>query len=188
MVTQIMSSQHKRFWPSLLDRLLAEENEGRVDHFIDTRTLHKTVEENLETLLNTTDLRSVLEVKSTMDKTTTLDAFDNVSASVVNYGVPDMIGRVVSGIHAWELQQGLAEAVSNFEPRISHETDQKKLVEVVVSEQQPRSKQDSRIEIGADSDLTLNIAGRVHGTPEYEVLQISTHVNELAGNTDVTIE
>jgi len=178
-----MAKRHERFWPSLLDRLDSEADaKSRDQHFVDPTTLRVSVAESLEMLLNTTCLEATLVAAGEGD----LSDFPEVQASIVNYGVPDIVGRILSGVRPLELQRGVSRAVSVFEPRISPGTGDGEVVSVSVDPEQERDGA-GKIRMDEKNGLTLHIAGRVHGTPE-EYIEISTRLNDLRDRTEVLVE
>jgi len=102
----------ERLQPSLLDRLTDDEpdqmQESREKRVLSPRQLRRSVVRDLEWLLNTTDLASVQD----------LSAHPQVIDSVLNYGMPDLAGKNVSGLDAVALERNLRAAILRFEPRI----------------------------------------------------------------------
>jgi len=110
------TSSQDRLQPSLLDRLTdlrpsetSEPNEKRV---LSQQQLRRSVVRDLEWLLNTGDLKSVLP----------LTDFPEIERSVLNFGVPDLAGSTVSGIDLGKLTAELKQAIILFEPRINRRT------------------------------------------------------------------
>lgn len=99
-----------RLYPSLLDRLTdedpsrtAEAREGRSSSM---SRLRESVLRDLNWLFNATQLSD------------DLDAYPEVRASVVNYGLPALSGRAASSIGLKDLTQELREMLLRFEPRL----------------------------------------------------------------------
>ena len=44
--------------------------------------------------------------------------YPNVAKSVLNYGIPDLTGKTVSGLDLHEIERELRQAILDFEPRI----------------------------------------------------------------------
>ncbi|MBT1063895.1 type VI secretion system baseplate subunit TssE [Bowmanella sp. Y26] len=112
--------QHK-LQPSLLDRLtddvLMQQTPQGESHkasdniekfYISTRKLREVVIRDLSWLLNTVNLESVED----------LSAYPLVAKSVVNYGVPELTGSIVSQLDASNLQKQLHRIILCYEPRI----------------------------------------------------------------------
>lgn len=102
----------ERLQPSLLDRLTddapQEREESREQRVLSPRKLKLCVIRDLEWLLNCCDLASVQD----------LDAYPQVQSSVVNFGMPDLAGRNLSGLDVLTLERLLRQAILRYEPRI----------------------------------------------------------------------
>ena len=105
-------NRHDRLQPSLLDRLtddLPEQRREALDRQVLTmQQLRAAVLRDLAWLLNTTNLAA----------TDDLDDTPLAAASTVNYGVPGFTGTVVSTERVSSLEQRIADAIRQFEPRI----------------------------------------------------------------------
>ncbi len=114
-------TQKDRLQPSLLDRLTDNDpdkkQESRDARVLSPSRLRDCVRRDLAWLLNTTHLMSVQD----------LNELPQVARSVVNYGMPDMAGRTVSGIDASILEQAIRRAILDFEPRLVARTLRVKL-------------------------------------------------------------
>lgn len=102
----------QRLQPSLLDRLTDLEpqrtqdtNESRV---LNEQQLKECVRRDLAALFNSTHLQAVQD----------LSEYPEVSRSVVNFGIPDLAGRTLSGIDHADLERVLRDAIWAFEPRL----------------------------------------------------------------------
>lgn len=106
----------ERLQPSLLDRLTddapQQHEESRDERVLSPRRLKASVIRDLAWLLNTCDLASVQD----------LSPWPLVAASVVNFGMPDLAGRNLSGLDLPTLERALHEAILRFEPRILRHT------------------------------------------------------------------
>ena len=51
-----------------------------------------------------------------------LEAFPEIARSVLNYGVPDLTGKTVSGLNLVQLERLLLQVIVDFEPRIIQKT------------------------------------------------------------------
>jgi len=102
----------ERLQPSLLDRLTddapQEREESREQRVLSPRKLKLCVIRDLEWLLNCCDLASVQD----------LDAYPQVQSSVLNFGMPDLSGRNLSGLDVLTLERLLRQAILRYEPRI----------------------------------------------------------------------
>ena len=114
-------TQKDRLQPSLLDRLTdndpEKKQESRDARVLSPSRLRDCVRRDLAWLLNTTHLMSVQD----------LSEHPQVARSVLNYGMPDMAGRTVSGIDATTLEQAIRRAILDFEPRLVARTLRVKL-------------------------------------------------------------
>jgi type VI secretion system protein ImpF len=109
----LKGSKHKELLqPSLLDRLTddapGEHKEARDKRVISMRRLRQLVLRDLAWLLNTTNLAT----------TEDLEAFPEIENSVLNYGISELSGHLVSGMDIARLERMLRQAIKDFEPRI----------------------------------------------------------------------
>jgi type VI secretion system protein ImpF len=79
----------------------------KVERFNET-ALKNTVRREINWLLNTTNLGA----------TTDLDPYPEVKSSVLNYGVPDLAGKVLTKRVIQARAREIREAIINFEPRM----------------------------------------------------------------------
>jgi len=117
----------ERLQPSLLDRLTDDEP-GRAMHECDSgilspARLRECVRRDLTWLFNSTHFQSWCS----------LHDFPLVARSVLNYGIPDLAGRTVSGLDTEELVHMVRRAILDFEPRLARDSLR---VRLVVDEQQ----------------------------------------------------
>jgi type VI secretion system protein ImpF len=107
-----LSSLQEQLQPSLLDRLIDDEpgkhRESQDKRVISMRRLRQLVLRDLTWLLNTTHLAA----------TEDLEDYPAVSHSVLNYGVSELSGRLVSSMDQNQLEHALRQAILDFEPRI----------------------------------------------------------------------
>ena len=104
---------HKeRLQPSLLDRLTDDEpgerQESRDKRVFSPVRLRESALRDLGWLFNTTQLSA----------TEDLGRFPETAKSVLNFGLPDLSGKTVSGIDAAKLEGLLKQAIWDFEPRL----------------------------------------------------------------------
>ncbi|MEL6264865.1 MAG: type VI secretion system baseplate subunit TssE [Pseudomonadota bacterium] len=102
----------ERLQPSLLDRLTDDEawsrEEARDTRVIDARRLRDIIRRDLSWLLNTTNCEAEHDLSTRPE----------VARSTVNYGVPDLAGKIESIARAIEVRQTIRKAIEDFEPRI----------------------------------------------------------------------
>jgi len=108
---------HKeRLQPSLLDRLTddepSEKHESREKRVLSPLRLRESALRDLAWLFNTTQLSAVPD----------LTEYPEVAKSVINYGLPDLAGRTVSGIDVPKMEALLRQAIWDFEPRLMRNT------------------------------------------------------------------
>jgi type VI secretion system protein ImpF len=91
----------ERLQPALFDRLIDEERPaGR---------LRELVSRDLSLLLNA----------SSMETLTDLETLPHVRASVLNFGMPSLIGRMASSVSHDQLARILETVIRRFEPRLT---------------------------------------------------------------------
>jgi type VI secretion system protein ImpF len=109
-------SGRERLQPSLLDRLTdnnrAAKRDGPDTQALTLAQLRQAVLRDLAFLLNTTNL-------DTLDD---LSDFPLTQQSTLNYGIPGLAGLLESSSHARSLEEKLADAIRNYEPRIRGDT------------------------------------------------------------------
>lgn len=105
-----------RLQPSLLDRLTDHEphriQEAREQRVFSVSRLRESVLRDLAWLLNTTNLAGAQD----------LSAYPEVAGSVLNFGIPDLSGKTVSGTDVASLERLLRQSIADFEPRILRHT------------------------------------------------------------------
>ncbi len=105
-----------RLQPALLDRLTDDEPSQRVEsrekRVISMRRLRECVLRDLSWLLNTGNLAQTEDLKD----------FDQVRASVLNYGVRDLSGTLASSTDLPEVERAIRQAIQDFEPRVLRKT------------------------------------------------------------------
>ena len=102
--------------PSLLDRLAddepSEKKESREKRVLSTKQLRMSVIRDLSWLLNA----------SNRDVMGDMEFCPYVKESVLNYGMPDLSGRVAVGMDIAQLEKILKQTIAFFEPRIIKKT------------------------------------------------------------------
>lgn len=105
-----------RLQPSLLDRLRDDEpdktRESREQRVLTMKKLRASVVRDLNWLFNCTHLESLQSLKD----------YSWVAHSVINYGLPDLVGHSVSNTDVPEMEQCLRQVIWDYEPRILHDT------------------------------------------------------------------
>ena len=109
-------SARDRLQPSLLDRLTDFEpharNEARERRVMSARALRDSVQRDIGWLLNASGLDAVQD----------LAGFPHVATSVLNYGLPDLAGRNVTGLTPAAIERLIRDALWAFEPRLVRDT------------------------------------------------------------------
>jgi type VI secretion system protein ImpF len=113
--------------PSLLDRLTDNEpdrkQEYRENRIFTSIKLRESVRRDLEWLFNTTNL-------ATADPS--INKAPLIARSVLNYGVPEISGHMISSVDVSTLHNQLRQAIWDFEPRIVRDSVK---VQLIVDEQ-----------------------------------------------------
>ncbi|MEA3277954.1 MAG: type VI secretion system baseplate subunit TssE [Pseudomonadota bacterium] len=156
----------ERLQPSLLDRLTDREpdktQESRDKRVLSPRQLRKSVTRDLEWLLNASDLASVQD----------LSDYTQVIDSVINYGLPDLAGKNVSGLEVATLERTLRRAILCFEPRILRHT--LKIRAVIDATQMSHNA------------IRFDIEGELWGQPMPQQLYLKTEVDLESGTFRVS--
>jgi type VI secretion system protein ImpF len=109
-------TQKERLQPSLLDRLTDNDPERRQEsreaRALSPSRLRDCVRRDLAWLFNSTHLQAVQDLAD----------YPLVAASVINFGMPDMAGRTVSGVDSAALEKAIRCAILAFEPRLVAKT------------------------------------------------------------------
>ncbi len=105
-------STQERLQPSLLDRLVDdaphERQESRDRRVLSLKRLREGVLRDVGWLLNTTSYVPASE----------LEPYPEVARSVINFGFPDVTGKVFAGLDLVYFERQLRQALWNFEPRL----------------------------------------------------------------------
>ncbi|MEL6107646.1 MAG: type VI secretion system baseplate subunit TssE [Planctomycetota bacterium] len=155
----------ERLFPSLLDRLTDDQpqrvKEARDQRVFSVHRLRAAVLRDLAWLLNTCHLAAAED----------LSDYSEVEQSVVNFGVPDLTGKTVSGLHADDVRAALKQAILAFEPRIIADT-----LEV-------RGQKDD--ESPLTSSLTFEIEGELWARPYPERLYLRSELDLETGDVRI---
>src|SRR5262249_10202668 len=160
-------TQKERLQPSLLDRLTddrpEERQEARHNDGLSPSRLRECVRRDLSWLLNTTNLAATEEE---------LNDFPDVMQSVVNFGMPDLAGRVASSIDMRVMERQLLRVIANFEPRLMKNTVKVKLVH-----------NDQKMDVNA---MTFDIEDELWAQPLPLRLFLRTEIDLENGGVKVT--
>jgi type VI secretion system protein ImpF len=159
-------TSRERLQPSLLDRLRDDErdkrDESREQRVISPRKLKEYVIRDLAWLLNACDLDSVVD----------LTPYPEVERSVLNFGLPDLAGRNVSGLDVIDLERALRKAILAFEPRILRRS---LVIRAAVDDQ----------DMGRNA-VRFDIEGALWGVPTPQQLYLRTKVDLETGDIEVS--
>ena len=154
-------TQKERLQPSLLDRLTDSEpdkkQESRDKRVLSLSKLREGVVRDLAWLFNSGNLAS----------TEDLSDYPYVERSVVNYGLPDLSGKAVSGIDVAAIERMLKQIIQDFEPRILGNT----LRISVIAEESAMSA----------NALTFDIEGDMWAQPTPQRLFLRTEIDLESG-------
>lgn len=159
------SDKKGRLRPSLLDSLTdrhpERQLEGPRERSVDEDELREQVRRDLTWLFNTTHLNAGID----------LSAFPHAQRSVVNFGLPTLTGRMLSGISKETLARQVLEALLRFEPRLLPDTIQ---VAVSIGE--------THAGIAA---LIIDIAADLWAEPQPLALHLRTEVDVETGRVAI---
>ena len=154
-------TQKERLQPSLLDRLTDSEpdkkQESRDKRVLSLSKLREGVIRDLAWLFNSGNLET----------TEDLSDYPHVARSVVNFGLPDLAGKTVSGLDVKAVEKLLKQIIQNFEPRILSNT-----LRINVS------SQESAMSANA---LTFDIEGEMWAQPTPQRLFLRTEIDLESG-------
>lgn len=158
-------TQKERLQPSLLDRLKDDapekQQESRDQRVLSLNKLREGVLRDLAWLLNTSMLESVQS----------LEDYPLVSHSVLNYGIPDLVGKTLSGVKVTDIQRQIRQAIWDFEPRILRASLQ---VKVTASENKM-----------SQNAMTFDIEGDLWAQPLPLRLYLRTELDLETGAMDI---
>jgi type VI secretion system protein ImpF len=153
----LKASKRQQLQPSLLDRLTDNEpdkqRESQDKRVISMRRLRQSVLRDLSWLLNTTNLAT----------TEDLAPYPKVAHSVLNYGINELSGQLVSSMDLNMLERMVRQAIQDYEPRILSHT-----VKV-------RSIRDSDKE--SHNRLVFEIEGQLWAVPTPTHMLIKTQID-----------
>lgn len=153
-----------RLYPSLLDRLTNDTPSATVEpsgRFQSIASLRAAVMRDLEWLLNTGCLSDLLD----------LAEYPEVATSVLNYGVPSLVGHTARQIDALRFERAVREAIARFEPR------------VVPKSLKVRWADDMKRHRGYI--FTLEIEGDIWAIPVPEHVLLRSRIDVESGKTEI---
>ncbi len=158
---------HKeRLLPSLLDRLTDDRpsvrEESRHHRAGSISNLRSSVLRDLEWLLNTVNLESVVS----------LEACPEVRDTVLNYGMPGLSGNTINTADRNAIRKLIKDAIATFEPRILKNTLRVSLIEDA--------------ELLNPHAIAFQIEGTMWGRPMPEALFLRTELDLELGDVKVT--
>jgi len=158
----VRKEPQERLQPSLLDRLRDDEPDQKTESR-EKRVLTMTqLLRDLRWLLNTSDLATVQD----------LTPYPEVRRSVLNYGMPDLTGRVVSDLDGSSLEKELKRLIQEFEPRIDRKSMK---VNVIITHDESSSR-----------TVRFEIDGELWAEPVPVHLYLKTEVDLETGTTTVS--
>lgn len=103
-----------RYLPTLLERLQDDEPKNPHDRArpVDVKTIRQLVQKDIADLINHTNIEDTLNEQR----------YKAVMESVLNYGIPALIGRHENRNNWQVIEQAIRKAIIRFEPRIIPET------------------------------------------------------------------
>lgn len=108
----------KKIQPFLLDRLTDnKDNQAFFDSKESTYSidqLRQSIERDLQWLFETIALSA--------NSSLAIEDYEHIPSSVINYGIPDIIGAIARSIDEKDLEKKLTLAIQRFEPRIIKES------------------------------------------------------------------
>lgn len=150
----------------VLEHEAARRREMRRSVVISAAELRRAVLRDLQTLLNTTAAEAGPE-----ETAAELEGFPAVQASVLNYGVPSLAGRIRTPDDFAELAGRIERAIERYEPRLR---------QVRVRPAEPGEGD------ALTTPLALIIEGELWGHPVSEHLTVRTLLDLDAGRVEVT--
>jgi type VI secretion system protein ImpF len=156
-----------RLQPSLLDRLVDNEPEQRVEsvekRVMNMSRLRESVLRDLNWLFNCAQAASAEEI----------EASPLMARSVVNFGLPPFAGMTASGVELRTMENALRQAIIDFEPRLLPESVRVKA---------------RRIESGGDNHhnaLSFDIECRLWAQPAPIALLLYSEIDLESGQNSV---
>jgi type VI secretion system protein ImpF len=161
------TTAHRRIVPSLLDRLTDDEPHHNTEP-VQQRTLSE--QKFRELLLR--DLRWLFNTTA-LEATEDLSSYPEVAKSILNYGLPQLIGRTSTELEQRNLERHIRDILQRYESRI------------IPSSVKVRVIKDN--EKTSDSALALEIEGAVRAQPAPFHLLLRTEI-DLAQRTATVVD
>ncbi len=151
------------FLPCLLDRLCDDEPDREVESlYRQSLTLphyRKSVLRDLRWLLNTPAPAGEV-----------FNDAPEVQDSVLNYGTPDLCGRIASSLNTTELEAQIAQSIARFEPRIVRGTLSVKMI--------------PKVNANSPNLIAFEIRGTMWANPLPEEFVLETQLDLETGQCD----
>ena len=151
---------YERLQPTLFDRLCDDKRGGTRGsperRFMSLREFRESVVRDLEWLLNSENLGSVLD----------LSGHPEAARSVVNYGIASFSGKTISNTDLSAIEQSIRDSILCFEPRI----DPRSLEVRILADQE-----------ASHNKLTLTIGGNLWAEPAPQEFILVTEVDLETG-------
>lgn len=158
-------SLNEKLQPSLLDRLTDErpyeKEEPRSQRVISVTRLRALVRRDMGWLLNAGNLESMVD----------LESYPEVRNSVLNFGIPDLSGLMVSDLNQEDIERMILEALLAYEPRILANT-----LRVRADVSSDRMNQNA---------IMFEIEGRLWAQPMPAELFLKTEIDLETGQVEV---
>lgn len=155
----------ERLLPSLIDRLTDERpndrEETRHQRAGNIVSLRESVLRDLEWLMNTTNMESVID----------FDAYPELKNTVLNYGMPGFSGSTINDVERNSISKLIKEVIENFEPRIIKNTLKVRLI--------------SDEDMINPHAIAFQIEGTMWGRPMPEALFLRTELDLELGDVKV---
>jgi type VI secretion system protein ImpF len=162
-----VASSDTNVWlrPSLLERLTDHHPDRRTESpeagRVDDQTLRELIRRDLTWLFNTT------HASASMD----LSQFPEVARSILNYGVPDLVGRTPSSLHRPEFITEVKTALLEYEPRLIRESLAVRLVTGAVSARR--------------ASVVIEIEGELRTEPLPAAVRVRAEVDIDSGRVEI---
>jgi type VI secretion system protein ImpF len=157
-----------QYQPSLLDRLTDEnpqsKSEGREHRVQSVSQLRRAVLRDLAWLLSTR--------AHTREQDEVFYEYKHVARSVLNFGLPSMLGEETSGLRPDDVRRAVAEAIRTYEPRIDPGTLEVRIIEDPSQAANP-------------AGLTFEISGQLLTVSGPEWLTVETRLDPQSGQTSL---
>lgn len=129
---------------------------------LSVRQLRMSVQRDLAWLFNTVSLSAVED----------LEEFEEVEASVLNYGIPDLAGHTISSVNSRSLESLIRAVILQFEPRILQRSLR---VRLILDEEEM-----------SHNAMVFEITGQLWAQPMPLQLFLKTEVDLEDGSVQVT--